>query len=646
MKTPRGLSKVLLVATLVGVGCTDRPGGDAATEAQASSTIRFQEVTVAAGLARGGPSYGAAAADFDRDGWPDLAVSRHGLVALFQNGGDGSFVDASGLGDFGEGDTHGVSWVDLNRDGWLDLYVSVGAARGFGQGPNRVHQNMSGAGFELIDDLPEVLRDPMGRGRCLCPVGMDGGARVGLMVLNAFQEGRPHRLATFEGGAWKDDAGTIGLTQIQAECVRIVTSEEPGEDLLVAYGSGRDSGHVYRMSADGWLQDVTTDAGVPMAGPDVMSVATGDMDNDGDMDLYLVRGLGIPREVRASDLAIDYRLVAPGEGVRRGFVFRAAGRIEVDIEIAGRRRPDMVWFGKDRVPISEIPWQGDSDDPVLDGPPPIDDHIDRGVFVWRDGEDMVLLFVGDGGRFRAAAGRVTGAGGVELVKELQDPARIPASPNTLLENRGGRYVDVTSTAGVGDPGSGRDAVFVDVDNDGDLDLYLVNGGTAFLNQPDRLFRNDGSGRFTDITADAGVGGPVDGRGATALAFDMDRDGALDLFATNGDGPSPGNDGPWTLFRNQSPVGGWAEIDVIGCEANPAAVGTRLRVTVGGRVSAMERSATTGRFSTGVLPFHIGLGDAESASIEILWPSGHSQHVTVSAGQRLVIEEEILTAAEE
>ena len=97
--------------------------------------------------------------------------------------------------------------------------------------------------------------------------------------------------------------------------------------------------------------------------------------------------------------------------------------------------------------------------------------------------------------------------------------------NTLYLNSGnGTFVDVTEKAGVGDKGYGMGCVFGDYDNDGDLDLYVTNYG------PNVLYRNNGDGTFTDVTEKAGVGEARWGAGA---AFgDYDKDGFLDLFVPN------------------------------------------------------------------------------------------------------------------
>lgn len=98
--------------------------------------------------------------------------------------------------------------------------------------------------------------------------------------------------------------------------------------------------------------------------------------------------------------------------------------------------------------------------------------------------------------------------------------------NALYRNDGGwKFTDVTTQAGVGDKGYGLGVVAGDYDNDGDLDLYLNNYG------PNVLYRNNGDGTFSDVTSQAGVG---NGQkvGATAHFLDMDKDGDLDLFVAN------------------------------------------------------------------------------------------------------------------
>jgi hypothetical protein len=99
--------------------------------------------------------------------------------------------------------------------------------------------------------------------------------------------------------------------------------------------------------------------------------------------------------------------------------------------------------------------------------------------------------------------------------------------NQLWKNAGsGKFVDITASAGVAVAGKvGVSASFADIDNDGDPDLYVttVRGGNM-------LFENDGHGRFHDISAAAGVN--YVGHSSSAVFFDYDRDGRLDLFLVN------------------------------------------------------------------------------------------------------------------
>ncbi len=127
--------------------------------------------------------------------------------------------------------------------------------------------------------------------------------------------------------------------------------------------------------------------------------------------------------------------------------------------------------------------------------------------------------------------------------------------NVLLVNRGdATFADTTTAAGVGDLGFGASAVFFDFDVDGDLDLWVTNYlvwsvatekacfnglgqrdycAPALYNAPavDVLYRNDGDGRFTDISAAAGLGRVI-GTGLGVVSADFTADGRPDIFVAN------------------------------------------------------------------------------------------------------------------
>jgi Flp pilus assembly protein TadD len=100
----------------------------------------------------------------------------------------------------------------------------------------------------------------------------------------------------------------------------------------------------------------------------------------------------------------------------------------------------------------------------------------------------------------------------------------------LLRNNGsGKFEDVTATARVADLGGARKGLFVDLDHDGDLDLLLVGGAT------NRLYRNNLDGTFTQIAGSAGLQGSGTSHGRDVAFGDFDGDGRIDLFETGADG---------------------------------------------------------------------------------------------------------------
>ncbi len=133
-----------------------------------------------------------------------------------------------------------------------------------------------------------------------------------------------------------------------------------------------------------------------------------------------------------------------------------------------------------------------------------------------------------------------------------------AGPNRLYRNDGGvHFIDVTAataTAGGGYVSVG--AAWADADHDGDLDLYVANfsrlaaDGAATLGAPNALFRNNGDGTFADVAADAGIDGG-DAASLGVLFFDIDDDRDVDIYVVNQRSPN-------RIFRNDR-VGQYTDV---------------------------------------------------------------------------------------
>lgn len=109
------------------------------------------------------------------------------------------------------------------------------------------------------------------------------------------------------------------------------------------------------------------------------------------------------------------------------------------------------------------------------------------------------------------------------------------APNLLYLNDGsGHFTEEAAARGLAVTSASSQLFFADIDHDGDLDVYLqtnlLNGEARPNGEPDRLFTNDGTGHFTDVSAAAGISGDTQGHSATW--WDYDGDGDLDLYVAN------------------------------------------------------------------------------------------------------------------
>jgi hypothetical protein len=201
--------------------------------------------------------------------------------------------------------------------------------------------------------------------------------------------------------------------------------------------------------------------------------------------------------------------------------------------------------------------------------------------------------------------------------------------STLYANTGDGFCeDKTFASGIGihTRWLGWGTGFVDLDNDGWLDLVLCNGHVypeveqlkteAGYKQRKVVYRNLGTGRFEDVTI--ALGPPaVTPKAARGAAFgDFDNDGDVDVVINNV------HDTP-DLFRVESdPANHWLTVKLVGTRSNRSAIGSRLRCHAGGAVQVQEVRGGGSYISQNDLRAHFGLGSVTRVErLEVRWPNG-------------------------
>lgn len=216
------------------------------------------------------------------------------------------------------------------------------------------------------------------------------------------------------------------------------------------------------------------------------------------------------------------------------------------------------------------------------------------------------------------------------------------SGNRLYLNKGdGTFEDATDRAGVRDGGWGWGTCAVDLDNDGRLDIYHVNGYgdlpypklkkgvlptklipkyqnafAQYLDKPARLFMGEGGGKFIDRAEQEGAANDGEGRGVSC--FDYDRDGDVDIFIVDHAGNS-------RFLRNNARninKNHFASLRLWQRRANPFAIGAKVELTVGNRTYVQYVAHYNNYLSQNPLDLHFGLGEhTRIDSIKVTWPDG-------------------------
>ena len=497
----------------------------------------------------------------------------------------------------------GVALLDIDNDGLPDIYfvdsLTVATANNPAAARSALYRNLGGGRFQDVTDRAGVGHPGWGMGVCTADIDGDG---------------------------W--------------------------EDMYVTAIGGN---HLYRNNGDGTFSDIAEQAGVAAGG---WSAGCGfaDYDRDGRLDLFVSRYVKIdlthlPEFGR--DKTCEYRGIAvqcgprglPGE---TDLLFHNDGNLRFSevAEKAGVSDPHG-YFG---LGIAWLDANGDGwpDLFVANDSTPNALYVNQKNGTFKDLAFQLGVAVSEDGAEQGSMGVALGS-----YDNTGRPSifvtNFSEEYNALYRPDGDRYTDVSfqsKTAPSSFPYVGWGTEFLDYDNDGLLDLLVVNGhvypqldvarrgASAGYRQRRLLYHNRGDGTFDEVAARYG---PVllEDRVSRGLAIgDLDNDGRLDVVINDLDGS------PQVLKNELASPGHWLIVALKGRAPNTDAIGAIIAVRANGVNQTRYVRSGTSYISQSEMRQHFGLGPATSVdSVDVRWPDGrHALRTNVKANQILRIDE--------
>ncbi len=475
-------------------------------------------------------SCGVAFFDYDNDGWLDILVltgSRFGdpppnaSKRLYKNNRDGTFTDVTkSAGLFSTGYEYGVTIGDYNNDGFEDVFIT-------GWGQNTLYRNNGDGTFTDVTKEAGLLNAKPRFGTGCTFLDYDRDGRLDLFVSNylAFDMETVPRAGESKSCSENLFCGPRGLPY------------------------GRHS--LYHNNGDGTFTDVTEKSGIAKTpGGYGLTAVSADFDNDGWPDIYVACD---------STPSLMFRNNHDGtfteQGLETGVALSDDGMVQAGMGLA----------------VGDFRLDGNL-------------HIIKTHF----SGDTPAVYLNDGkGNFQD--GTLRSGLAVET-----------------------RFIDW----GIG---------IADLDNNGNPDLFIVTGGIYpelrdDYDTPRVIFRNLGNGRFEELL---GMGGPgVDAtHSSRGCAFgDFDNDGDVDVVIVNHNEP------PSLLRNDVDPANHWLKIKLMGVQSNRSAIGARVTVHYGDKLQAQEVLSQSSYLSMSDTRLHFGLGPVNVADVEIRWPLGRVERL--------------------
>lgn len=507
----------------------------------------LKQITVAGHAGRAGyivevMTGGVAFFDFDNDGWLDVLVlcgSRFGdpppgaSNRLYKNNRDGTFVDVTEkAGLLYSGYANGVTVGDYNNDGFEDVFITC-------WGRNVLYRNNGDGTFTDVTREAGLWNAGARFGTGCTFLDYDRDGRLDLFVSN-------YLVFDIRSVPRAGDTGSCDYGGVPVAC---------GPRGL-PYGKHS----LFRNNGDGTFTDVTDSSGIgKVEGGYGLTAVAADFDNDGWPDIY----------------------------------------------VACDSTPSLLFRNNHDGTFTE---QG----------------LDRGVALSEDGMEQAGMGL--------AVGDLAPAGRLDIVK-THFSSDTPAVYRN--DGRGNfRDATARSGLGVETRFVSWGVGIADFDNDGNPDVFWVTGGIypevrENYKTPRVLFRSLGQGRFEELMGAAGPGVEASHCSRGCAFGDFDNDGDVDILILNHNEP------PSLLRNDVTGTGHWLKIKLTGVKSNRSAIGARVTVSYGGMTQLQEVLSQTSYLSVNDNRLHFGLGSAATADVEIRWPLGAVESLTGVAANQLI-----------
>ncbi len=491
---------------------------------------------------------GVAFLDYDNDGWQDVLVGTgrrwqntpaEALIRLYHNNRDGTFTDVTAKSGLGKSAwCNGITVGDYDNDGFDDIFIAT-------WGQNILFHNNGDGTFTDVTEKAGLLRPGTHYGSGCTWVDYDRDGRLDLFVSHyiVFDP----KTTPIRG---KDP--NCNYRGVPVYCFMLKTPQEPPR--------------LYHNNGDGTFTDVSEKAGVLLAKPgfELTAVAT-DFDGDGWPDIYV-----------ACDSTPSLLLRNNHDGTFKEMGLEAGVSLSED----GQEQSGMGL------------GIGDID---------VDGNLDIVKTHFRD--DTPALYKGNGRGF---------------FKDVT--LRAGLGVETRFVDWGAGIVDLDND-GLPDIFIASGMVYPEVERKLPEFAYKT---------PRIVFRNLGDGKFEELLDEAGPG-VSDAHCSRGVAFgDFDNDGDVDILIMNMNEP------PSLLRNDVKGENHWLKVLLTGVESNRSAIGAQVVASYGGRKNAQAVLAQSSYLSVNDRRLHFGLGPEKAADLDILWPNGKRKKVSGVAADRLVV----------